>query len=75
MTEPLKYITIEPKCKADVAIIWLHGLGASGDDLAPIVQSLQLPSSMGIRHIFPHAPVRPVTWNQGMQKSCDRMTC
>lgn len=64
--EPLQYVTIEPSCQADAAIIWLHGLGASGNDLTPIIESLRLPSSVAIRHIFPHAPMRPITWNQGM---------
>jgi len=39
-------------------IIWLHGLGASGDDFAPVVPHMQLPD---VRFVFPHAPVRPIT--------------
>lgn len=49
------------------SIIWLHGLGADGNDFAPIVPELQLPDSLGIRFIFPHAPVRPVTCNGGYE--------
>lgn len=45
------------------SIIWLHGLGADGHDFAPIVPELGLPPD--VRFVFPHAPVRPVTWNNG----------
>lgn len=50
----------------DCAVIWLHGLGANGYDFAPIVPELQLPKSLAIRFIFPHAPSIPVTVNGGM---------
>ena len=43
-------------------VIWLHGLGASGDDFAPVVPHMQLPD---VRFIFPHAPVRPITIFEG----------
>ena len=51
--------------QADAAVIWLHGLGADGGDFVPIIDQLQLPQEMSIRFIFPHAPVIPVTINQG----------
>ncbi len=50
----------------DRAVIWLHGLGASGHDFEPVVPQLGLSDSMGVRFIFPHAPNRPVTINGGM---------
>lgn len=50
----------------DRAVIWLHGLGASGHDFEPIVPELDLPQNHGIHFIFPHAPRRPVTVNGGM---------
>ncbi len=50
----------------DSAVIWLHGLGASGHDFVPIVPELRLPESMSTRFIFPHAPSIPVTINGGM---------
>ena len=53
--------------KADAAVIWLHGLGADGRDFVPIVSELRLPAALNIRFIFPHAPVRPITINQGYQ--------
>ncbi len=49
----------------DATIIWLHGLGADGNDFAPIVPQLKLPKEFGIRFIFPHAPEIPVTINNG----------
>lgn len=49
----------------NASIIWLHGLGADGNDFAPIVSQLQLPDGLGIRFIFPHAPSIPVTINNG----------
>jgi phospholipase/carboxylesterase len=52
-------------CDVNASIIWLHGLGADGNDFAPIVPQLQLPQGLGIRFIFPHAPSIPVTINNG----------
>jgi len=49
------------------AIIWLHGLGADGNDFAPIVPQLQCARTRPVRFVFPHAPVRPVTVNGGMR--------
>jgi phospholipase/carboxylesterase len=47
-------------------IIWLHGLGADGNDFAPIVPQLVDAAWPALRFVFPHAPVRPVTINNGM---------
>jgi len=47
------------------SVIWLHGLGADGNDFAGIVPELALPAMLGVRFIFPHAPTRPVTINGG----------
>ena len=49
----------------DATIIWLHGLGADHSDFEPIVPELDLPPS--VRFVFPDAPVRAVTINQGMR--------
>jgi phospholipase/carboxylesterase len=49
------------------SVIWLHGLGADGNDFVPIVPDLRLPPALGVRFVFPHAPVRAVTLNQGLQ--------
>ena len=47
------------------AVIWLHGLGASGHDFEPIVPELGLSEDVGVRFVFPHAPRMPVTINGG----------
>ncbi|MBT8370252.1 MAG: carboxylesterase, partial [Deltaproteobacteria bacterium] len=49
----------------DTSVIWLHGLGADGHDFEPIVPELRLDPGLNIRFIFPHAPMMPVTINQG----------
>ena len=48
------------------SVIWLHGLGADGHDFEPIVPELVAQEWPGLRFVFPHAPVRPVTLNGGM---------
>ena len=48
------------------SVIWLHGLGADGNDFAPIVPTLVDPAWPALRFVFPHAAVRPVTINGGM---------
>jgi phospholipase/carboxylesterase len=50
---------------ATAAVIWLHGLGADGNDFVPIVPQLDLPKSVNVRFIFPHAPMQAVTINAG----------
>jgi phospholipase/carboxylesterase len=62
----LPYVEVNPKSKPRATVIWLHGLGDSGNGFAPIVPDLKLPDELGIRFVFPHAPMRPVTINNGM---------
>lgn len=59
-------IVMEPEGAARAAVIWLHGLGADGEDFVPVAGELGLPRDHGIRFVFPHAPVRPVTLNGGL---------
>ncbi len=69
MSNYLDVVTVEhnPLNKPiDRAVIWLHGLGASGHDFEPVVPQLGLNNDMAVRFIFPHAPNRPVTINGGM---------
>jgi len=61
----LETVEISP-ANADASVIWLHGLGADGYDFEPIVPALALPKSSAVRFIFPHAPTRAVTINNGM---------
>lgn len=62
---PLAYIELAPQGTADASVIWLHGLGASGNDFQPIVPELGLPQNHKVRFIFPHAPEQAVTVNGG----------
>lgn len=62
---PQDSIVIETTGQVNVAIIWLHGLGASGDDFVPVVDELKKSAPFGIRFIFPNAPMIPVTVNGG----------
>ena len=61
----LESIEIETAPNPDAAVVWMHGLGADGHDFEPIVPELRLPESTRVRFVFPHAPLRPVTVNQG----------
>lgn len=63
----LSCIEIEPTVPATHSVIWMHGLGADGHDFVSLVPDLSLPKELGIRFIFPNAPVRPVTINGGYQ--------
>jgi phospholipase/carboxylesterase len=68
MTAPLlPAIEIETAPNPDAAIIWMHGLGDDGRGWSEVVPSLGLPRHLAIRFLFPHAPVMPVTINNGMQ--------
>lgn len=60
-------VVMEPAVKANAAVIWLHGLGADGHDFVSIVPELGLPKDHAIRFVFPHAPIRAVTINNGMK--------
>jgi len=63
---PLPTVEIETAPQPKHSVIWLHGLGADGNDFAPIVPELVTPKWPALRFVFPHAPVRPVTVNGGM---------
>ena len=61
----LEHIEHTTAANPDACIIWLHGLGADGNDFAGIVPDLKLPPELRLRFIFPHAPYRPITLNNG----------
>src|SRR5512138_1710566 len=63
MTSVLPHITLDTAPNPQYTIIWLHGLGADGEDFVPIAEEMELP--VAVRYIFPHAPMRPVTINGG----------
>lgn len=60
--DTLAAVTLEPHGTPTSAVLWLHGLGASGHDFVPIVPHLTMSKT---RFIFPHAPEQPVTINGG----------
>ena len=64
MADPLETVELESAPAPLASIIWMHGLGADGHDFVPIVPELRVP--VAVRFVFPHAPMRPVTINQGM---------
>lgn len=61
----LEHIEHNTAPNPDACIIWLHGLGADGNDFAAIVPELRLPDTLRVRFIFPHAPYRAITLNNG----------
>ncbi|WP_114969973.1 alpha/beta hydrolase [Rhodoferax ferrireducens] len=61
----LPRIEIESAPHPTAAVIWLHGLGADGNDFAALVPELDLSACPPIRFVFPHAPSIPVTLNSG----------
>ncbi len=63
MSDLLPHIAFDSGCDPRYSMIWLHGLGVSGDDFVPVAEALQLPHA--VRHIFPHATKIPVTINAG----------
>lgn len=63
----LECIVVDTKPDPRWTVVWLHGLGADGHDFEPIVPELVRGNWPGIRFIFPHAPIRPVTINGGMR--------
>src|ERR1700716_184103 len=65
-SDMLPSIEIETASPPTASVIWLHGLGADGNDFVPIVPELKLPAALPLRFVFPHAPVRKVTINNGI---------
>ena len=65
MTTLLASIETTTGDNPDAAVIWLHGLGADGNDFAAIVPELDLSNCPPIRFVFPHAPSMPITINGG----------
>jgi phospholipase/carboxylesterase len=65
VTDVLESIEIETGPNPGRSVIWLHGLGADGNDFVPIVPELHLPGAP-VRFVFPHAPMQAVTINAGM---------
>jgi phospholipase/carboxylesterase len=67
MSLVLQTVERETAPEPAASVVWLHGLGADGYDFDPIVPALRLPGGPEIRYVFPHAPIRPVTINNGVE--------
>src|SRR5919109_128559 len=65
MAALLETVEVETGPGPGACVIWLHGLGADGHDFEPIVPELDLPRGLGVRFVFPHAPLQAVTINGG----------
>ena len=65
MSKLLETIDIDTAPNPTVAIIWMHGLGADGNDFVPLARELDLRGLPPIRFVFPHADTMPVTVNNG----------
>jgi phospholipase/carboxylesterase len=65
MPDLLPAIEIETAPDPDASVIWLHGLGDTGEGWSQIVPALALPGTMRVRFLFPHAPKMPVAINNG----------
>ena len=63
-TELLPTVELETAPSPSHSVIWMHGLGADGNDFVPIVQEFGL-DRLALRFVFPHAPLQPVTINGG----------
>lgn len=63
----LPSVSVNPASEHKATVIWLHGLGADGHDFEPIVPELKLSAELGVKFLFPHAPVMPVTINGGYE--------
>lgn len=61
----LDCITLDPPTSATACVLWMHGLGADGNDFVPVVPELGLPRDHSVRFVFPNAPSMPVTINGG----------
>jgi phospholipase/carboxylesterase len=65
--ESVQDVVLAPAATPVGTVIVLHGLGADGWDFVPVVRELRLPDTLPLRFVFPHAPVRPVTVNNGYE--------
>lgn len=65
MANLLEAVEIQTGKQPEASVIWMHGLGADGNDFVPVVNELDLSGTPAVRFIFPHAPLRAVTINNG----------
>jgi phospholipase/carboxylesterase len=65
MTQLLDCIEVQTAPNPTASVIWMHGLGADGNDFVPIVREFDMAGCPPIRFVFPNAPTMPVTINGG----------
>ena len=65
MQKLLETIEIETGKNPTASVIWMHGLGADANDFVPVVNELGLDGAQPVRFVFPNAPMRAVTINNG----------
>ncbi len=63
--KPIQHLELNTGADPKGTIIWMHGLGADCWDFVSIVKELGLPADLPLRFIFPQAPSRPITINNG----------
>ena len=62
---PCVEVQLKPQAEVVGSVIWLHGLGADGNDFVPVVRELNLPAALNLRFVFPHTASIPITINNG----------
>jgi phospholipase/carboxylesterase len=65
--KPPQTIDLSPADPPRCTVIVLHGLGADGTDFLPVADEIDLGAAGPVRWVFPRAPIRPVTINNGMR--------
>ena len=61
----IEHIELNTGAAPKGSVIWMHGLGADCWDFVPVVKELALPAELPLRFIFPQAPSRPISINNG----------
>lgn len=61
----IQHLELNTGAEPKGSVIWMHGLGADCWDFVPVVKELGLPADLPLRFIFPQAPSRPITINNG----------
>lgn len=67
MTKLIEHIELVTGAEPKGTIIWMHGLGADCWDFVSVVKELGLPEDLPLRFIFPQAPTRSISINNGQR--------
>lgn len=64
----LKSLILNARSKHTATVIFIHGLGDTGHGWKPVADMFQQDPAMShIKWVLPHAPIRPVTANMGIE--------